>query len=101
MEFENVVISNFPELDEVDIALVGKSFESFFAKVSFLESPNLHLSYKEYSKGGLRKQHEIHAKLTANKALFFASDVGWQMLEVLQITLKKLEKEVQKKHSHK
>ncbi len=101
MEFENVVVVNFPELDEIDVAIVQKNFESFFSKISFLNNVNLHLAHKEYAKGGIRKQHEIHAKLTTDRTTFFASETDWQFLEVLQNALKKLEKEVQKKHSNK
>jgi len=99
MEYDNVVFANFPELDGVDEGLLQKNLEAFFSKISFLESPNLHISYKGYAKGGLRKQHEVHVKLTSSKNVVFASDVGWQLLEVFQNSLKKLEKEVQKKHS--
>jgi len=101
MNFENVIFSNFPEIDEVDRGLVQKNLETFFSKISFLDSPSLHINYKGYAKGGLRKQHEIHAKLTTSIDAVFASEVGWQLLEVLQNALKKLEKEVQKKHSKK
>jgi len=99
MEYENVVFANFPELDGVDEVLLQKVLETFFSKVSYLENPNLHISYKGYAKGGLRKQHEVHVKLTSSKGAVFASEVGWQLLEVIQNSLKKLEKEVQKKHS--
>lgn len=99
MEFENVVFANFPELDEIDQGLLQKNLESFFGKVSYVEDPSLHISYKGYAKGGLRKQHEVHLKLNTRKDVIFASETGWQLLEVLQTTLKKLEKEVQKKHS--
>ena len=99
MEFENVIFVNFPALDEIDQGVAQKNLVSFFSKVSFLEEPNLHVSYKGYAKGGLRKQHEIHTKLTTSTDAVFASEVGWQLLEVLQNSLKKLEKEVQKKHS--
>ena len=89
MQFENVIFSNFPELDEVDQGVVQKNIESFFSKVLFLDSPKVHFSYKSYAKGGLRQQHEIHAKLTTSTDAFFASEVGWQLLEVLQNSLKK------------
>jgi len=101
MEYEKVIFANFPKLDGVDEGLLQQNLDSFFSKVSFLTSPSLHISYKGYAKGGLRKQHEVHVKLTASKDVLFASETGWQLLEVVQNSLKKLEKEVQKKHSKK
>jgi len=101
MGFENVVFANFPELDEIDMGVMQKNLESFFSNVSFLEDPNLHISYKGYAKGGLRRQHEVHLKLKTNADVIFASEIGWQLLEVMQNSLKKLEKEVHKKHSKK
>jgi len=101
MEYENVIFANFPDLDGVDEGLLQKGLETFFSKISFLDNPSLHISYKGYAKGGLRKQHEVHVKLTSSKDVLFASEVGWQLLEVFQNSLKKLEKEVQKKHSKK
>jgi hypothetical protein len=101
MKYENVVFANFPELDEIDMGVMQQNLDSFFSKVSFLGEPNLHVSYKGYAKGGLRKQHEVHVKLKTSTDAIFASEIGWQLLEVMQNSLKKLEKEVHKKHSKK
>jgi hypothetical protein len=101
MIFKNVELSKFPEFDEVDSAILGKSFESFFGRVSFMQTPRLHLSHKEYARGGLKKQHEVHVKFLTESKAFFASQTGWQLLEVIQDTLKKLEREVLKEHSQK
>jgi len=101
MEYENVIFANFPELDEIDVGLMQKNLDAFFSNVSFLDNPNLHVSYKGYAKGGLRKQHEVHVKLNTSTDSVFASEIGWQLLEVMQNSLKKLEKEVHKKHSKK
>jgi len=102
MEFPNVEFSKFPEIDEVDSALLYKSLEHFFKKVSIEEGDaKLHLAVKEYKKGGLRVQHEVHAKLTLAGEQYFAQVTDWKLLSSVQEALKKVEKEVQKVHSKK
>ncbi|MFA5125658.1 MAG: hypothetical protein WC462_01495 [archaeon] len=93
-EFPNVKLIKFPELDEVDLALVSKALTHFFKKVG--SDSELQLSLKEYKKGGLRAQHEVHARLTINGKSFFAEYVDWQLLETIQNVLKKIEKEISK-----
>ena len=95
--FPNVKLVKFPKLDEIDSALVGKALEHFFRKVG--DNAELVLSMKEYAKGGLRVQHELHGKLIINGKSFFAEDTGWQLLEVVQSVLKALEKEFSKAFS--
>ncbi|MEK6958971.1 MAG: hypothetical protein AABW59_02910 [archaeon] len=102
MEFPNVEFSKFPEIDEVDSALLYKTLEHFFKKVSIEEGDTkLHLTVKEYKKGGLRAQHEVHANLFLGGKQYFSQVTGWQLLEAVQESLKKVEKEVQKVHSKK
>lgn len=95
--FPNVKLIKFPEVDEVDLALVEKSLTSFFKKVG--EDAKLSLVLKEYKKGGLRAQHEIHGTLIVNGKSYFADYEDWQLLEVIQHILKVLEKEYLKKVS--
>ena len=96
----NVSLIKFPVLDEVDEALFTTALEHFFRKVSVDEKDcQLSLSMKEYKKGGLRSQHELHASLRLGNKSFFAHETGWLLLEVVQSVLKKLEKEVLKQHS--
>ena len=95
--FPNVVLVKFPELDEVDQALFDSALSRFFKKVG--EDAKLHLSLKQYKKGGLRTQHEVHASVVINGREFFASFEGWMLMDALQRTLKKLEKEVDKAFS--
>lgn len=97
MEYPNVSFVKFPVLDEVDEGHISKALEHFFRKVG--SDAKLQLSIKEYKKGGLRSQHEIHAKVTVLGKSFFADHTDWQLLETIQHTLKKLEKEVLKKTS--
>jgi ribosome-associated translation inhibitor RaiA len=98
--FKNVEVVHFPEVDEIDYGIIEKSFESFLEKVSCGDiEPKLHLSVKEYDKGGVKKQHEIHGKLDLNGDLFVASHTDWQLIATIQSVLNKLEKEVLKKHS--
>ncbi len=99
MFVKDVNLINFPEFDEVDLALIEKSFERFFSKVSSKGERNLSLSLKNYSRGGLKTQHEVHAKLLLDGVVFVASTKGWQLMESIQNALKKIEKEVQKSTS--
>jgi hypothetical protein len=93
----NVKLVKFPELDEVDSGLFESALAHFLKKVG--DSAQLQLSLKQYKKGGLRSQHEIHAKLVLRGSEFFAQREGWLLLEVVQAVLKVLEKEVKKKDS--
>ena len=95
--FPNVVLVKFPEIDEVDLGFVSKALEHFFNKVG--AGAKLQLTLKEYKKGGLKSQHEIHAKLIVGNKSFFAEDESWQLLKTVQNVLKKLEKEVLKESS--
>lgn len=97
--FENIELIKFPSLDEVDESILEKNFERFLAKFGFENNDKLTLSFKEYAKGGLRRQHEIKARLFFSGKYFSASDTGWQLLETIQNVLKKLEKEVLKSTS--
>ena len=95
--FPNVKLVKFPEIDEVDLALVEKALSAFLKKVG--EDAKLTLALKEYKKGGLRSQHEIHGTLIVNGKSYFADFEDWQLLEVLQHVLKVLEKEYLKQIS--
>lgn len=100
VSFDDVEVSNFPEIDEIDQGIIIKNFQNFLQKVSYeCSTPKLHINVKEYDKGGLKKQHEVHAKLDLNGVLFVASDTDWQLITTIQSVLDKLEKEVLKKHS--
>jgi len=96
-EFPNVKLIKFPEFDEVDSALFSKALTHFFKKVG-VES-ELQLSLKEYKKGGLRAQHEVHARLAIKGKSFFAEYTDWQLLETVQQVLKKIEREFLKKNN--
>jgi ribosome-associated translation inhibitor RaiA len=96
---EHVELVKFPELDEVDSSILEKNFERFLSKVILSDEDKLILNVKEYAKGGLRRQHEIKARLSISGKFFSASDTGWQLLETVQNVLKKLEKEVLKSTS--
>jgi hypothetical protein len=95
--FPNVKFVKFPEVDEVDLALIEKALASFYKK--FDGSAKLTLSLKEYKKGGLRAQHELHGTLAVDGKSYFASHEEWQLLEVIQHVLKVLEKEYLKQQS--
>ena len=94
---DNVKLVKFVELDEIDQGLFESALEHFFKKIG--PGSNLVLSLKEYKKGGLRSQHEIHAKLKLTGHEFFAERKGWLLLEVVQEVLKVLASEVKKKAS--
>jgi len=93
----NVKLVKFPELDEVDLGLFNTALAHFFKRVG--DGVTLQLSLKEYNKGGLRAQHEIHATAVLNGDKFFAEHTDWLLLEVVQHVLKTLEKEIKKKES--
>ncbi len=100
MDFsKNVKLVKFPEFDDVDKELFSKTVNSFIKKVG--EDCELQLSLKQYHKGGLRAQHEVHGKVFARGKSFFAEENGWQLLEVIQSVLHSLEKEVKKERSMK
>jgi len=102
VNFPNVEVSNFPEVDDIDKGIIEKNFQSFLQKVSYEGiTPRLHVNVKEYEKGGIKKQHEVHARLDLDGELFVASDTDWQLIATIQAVLNKLEKEVLKKHSKK
>lgn len=93
----NVKLVKFPELDEVDSALVENAISHFLGKVG--SDSNLTLTLKQYKKGGLRAQHELHGKVEVGGKVFFAEFEDWKLLEVIQHVLKVLEKEVKKRES--
>lgn len=95
VSFEGVELSKFPEIDEVDSAFLQKSFDSFFRKVNGKEV-KLHLSYKGYHKGGLRSQHEVHAKLLVDGKSFFVEVTDWKLGKTIDLCLEKLLREAQK-----
>jgi ribosome-associated translation inhibitor RaiA len=99
--FPNVEFVKFPDMDEVDLGLLEKALEHFMSKVPCKGEVKLHLSLKDYAKGGLRAQHELHGTLIVDGKKYFAHETNWKLLEVIQDVLKKLEKEVQKEHSKK
>lgn len=90
----NVKLVKFGAMDEVDERVFESALERFFKKVG--EDAQLQLSLKEYKKGGLRAQHELHAALKLGGKTFYAERKGWLLLEVIQDSLKVLEKEVKK-----
>ena len=98
LSFPNVEFLKFPDVDEVDAGILEKNLEHFSRKVVLGGETKLHLAHKEYAKGGLRVQHEIHAKLIMGSKQFFAKETDWKLLEVVQNVLKKLEKEVLRAH---
>ncbi len=98
-DFPNVELVKFPELDEADFGLVSSALTHFFNKVG--ADTKLHLSLKQYKKGGLRVQHELHGRLIINGKSFFASHEDWLLLDVLQKVLDKLAKEYKKEFSKK
>jgi ribosome-associated translation inhibitor RaiA len=98
-KFKNVELLKFPILDEVDVAILEKNLVRFLEKISFGDNDKLVLTCKEYSKGGLRKQHEIKANLLFFNKNILASETNWQFLETVQDVFKKLEKEVLKSTS--
>lgn len=92
--FPNVKLVKFGEIDEVDLAFFEKSLERFFKKVG--EDANLQLSLKDYAKGGLRVQHEVHGTLLIGSKKFYAEEEGWKLFEVISDVLNKLVKETEK-----
>jgi hypothetical protein len=92
--FLNVKLVKFNEIDEVDLAFFEKSLERFFKKVG--EDAQLQLALKDYAKGGLRVQHELHGTLTLGSKKFFASTEGWKLFEEISNVLDKLVKESEK-----
>lgn len=92
--FSNVKLVKFNEIDEVDKAFFQKSLERFFKKVG--EDATLQLALKDYAKGGLRVQHELHATLTVGSKKFYASSEDWKLFEVISQVLAKLIKETEK-----
>jgi hypothetical protein len=88
----NVKLVKCPVLDEIDQGLFENALSHFFKKVG--QGSVLQLSFKEYARGGLKAQHEVHGKLLINGKEFFASAEDWQFLGVVQRVLKKLEREV-------
>lgn len=96
--YDNVELVKFPEIDEVDSALLKKTFESFFNKNPDVK---LHISYKGYNRGGLKTQHEFHAKAILGRKSFFAEVVSWKLLDGVQDCLKKIQRELEKEFSQK
>ncbi|VVB74427.1 Uncharacterised protein [uncultured archaeon] len=95
----NVELVKFPEFDEVDEKLFESALSHFFKKVG--EDAKLHLDLKQYKKGGLRIQHEVHGTLSIRGKKFFASNEDWILINTLQSVLDKLAKEVKKADSKK
>ena len=95
--FPNVELVKFPEFDEVDQKLFESALSHFFKKVG--EDATLHLTLKQYKKGGLRTQHEAHGTLSVMGKKFFASNESWVLIDTLQSVLDKLAKEVKKASS--
>jgi ribosome-associated translation inhibitor RaiA len=93
-KFPNVKLVKFPEIDEVDLAFFEKSLEKFFSKVG--TDATLQLSLKDYAKGGLRVQHEVHGTLKIGSKSFFAEEEGWKLFEAIANVLTKLTKETMK-----
>ncbi|MDD4250580.1 MAG: hypothetical protein PHX27_00105 [Candidatus ainarchaeum sp.] len=96
---KNIELIKFPELDEIDAGILENNLSRFLDRLQLGDNDVLSLSYKEYSKGGLRKQHEIKAKLVFSGKTFSASETDWKFLETIQTVLKKIEKEVLKSTS--
>lgn len=97
--FPNVKLVKFNEIDEVDLAFFEKTLERFFKKVGVESS--LRLALKDYAKGGLRVQHEIHGTLLVGSKKFFAYSTGWKLFEVVSDVLTKLIKETEKEFKKK
>lgn len=93
----NVKLVKFEKFDEIDAALFEKAVTSFLEKVG--SSSELTLSLEDYAKGGMRVQHELHAKIFVDGKTFFAEEKGWKLLGVIQKALDVLEREVKKDRS--
>ncbi|MDD3159362.1 MAG: hypothetical protein PHQ98_00140 [Candidatus ainarchaeum sp.] len=94
--FKNLELIKFPKFDEPDTLELIKTFERFFSKSTNDSSCKLSLSLKDYAKGGLRKQHEIHAKLICDGKSYFASETSWNLVECIKKVTSTLEKEAKK-----
>ena len=92
--FPNVTLVKFDKIDEVDLAFFEKAIERFIKKVG--ADAKLQLALKDYAKGGLRVQHELHGTLSIGAKKFYASAEGWKLFEVVSDVLAKLIKETEK-----
>ena len=55
VNFQNVEVAHFPAVDEIDQGIIEKNFQHFLSKVAYDGGdPKLHITVKEYNKGGVK-----------------------------------------------
>ncbi len=87
--------SGIPDLDEFEKSIIQSSLIGAFDKMQPRQSGEilLHAHFKEHESEGKRAKYTVHLKLVSPGKTFVASEVGWKPVDVLQKTIKALERE--------
>ncbi len=96
---ENIELSHLPEVDEIDRAKINASLQGSYGKLQKRLNNKILLRahFKEESKTGARKRHEVHLHLSAPGVEVTAVGAGWNLITALQGAIETLERETSKK----
>ncbi len=98
-----ISISGMPELSDFDREIIIDRIEKFYEKIDKLleEKPELNIRFKEYRTSGMRKKHEISARIVSGKYNLQAKTSDWNLLtaleEALDVLIKQLRTEKERK----
>jgi len=87
--------SDIPDLDEFDKSIIQTSLCNAFDKMQPRQGGEilLHAHFKKHESEGKRAKYTVHLKLATPGKTFVASEFGWKPIDVLQKTIKALERE--------
>jgi len=84
-----------PDVYDVMYELIGKSMKRI-DKIQFPRVFTVHV--QTYHSEGLRSKFSIHARLTTDRKMHFASATDWDLFKTLDSLLDQLEKTVKREH---
>lgn len=84
-----------PDVYDVMYELIGKSMKRI-DKIQFPRVFTVHV--QTYHSEGLRSKFSLHARLTTDRKMYFASATDWDLFKTLDSLLDQLEKTVKREH---
>ncbi len=84
-----------PDVYDVMYELIGKSMKRI-DKIQFPRVFTVHV--QTYHSEGLRSKFSMHARLTTDRKMYFASSADWDLYKTLDTLLDQLEKTVKREH---
>ena len=97
MDFKQrkIEVSGLPELDSFEKGKIESALIASFDRIQKVVNNELFLNshFKQHETGGKRTKNSVHLKLSFPGKTVVSSESGWSLVNVLQASLKTLERE--------